>query len=220
VDFFTDIAVYLPIRGILFDDDAYVLAGERLAGAPDAGAAEKERAMRELHAEIRRAVLAWRPDCRFARNLYAPVVERGGVHPGFAQDYERTLADYDLAVVMAYARMEGHRRDHARWTAALAGRAVKRWQRHRSDAAAGASGPALAAWLPDAPPVLFKLQAYDWKTRREISGRDLLRQTREARRAGIAHLGVYPVLPDADLPARLFEGGATGAFADETPIAR
>jgi hypothetical protein len=36
IDFYTDLAVYLPINGILFDDDAYMLEDEELNGTTDA----------------------------------------------------------------------------------------------------------------------------------------------------------------------------------------
>jgi biofilm PGA synthesis lipoprotein PgaB len=193
IDFMADLAVYVPIRGILFDDDAYALAGEGLSGEPNAGAERKSEAIVELHREIMDAVRAWRPDCKFARNLYAPVVERAGVHPGFAQDYERSLAAYDLTVVMAYSRMEGQRRNGKRWMASLARSALRRW----NESAPGAGGP---------PPVMFKLQTYDWSTRRWVPAKELRHLASEVRRTGIVHLGVYPVLPDdGHIPDRLLE---------------
>lgn len=201
IDFFVDAAVYLPIHGVLFDDDAYALAGERLRGSRVATAAGKDQAIRTLHREIMDAVRAWRPDCQFARNVYAPVVERAGAHPEFAQDFDRALSTYDLTVVMAYPHMEGHARDAARWTAALAKRAARRWS-----AVARASGAPLAP-----VPVMFKLQAYDWSEERWVPSTQLSALAAEARRAGIVHLGVYPVIAgEGDLPERLLEA-AIGA---------
>lgn len=187
VDFYTDLAVYLPIDGVLFDDDAYMLPGERLASSGSDRPADKAEAMRAMIEEIRDAVRAWRPACRFGRNLYAPVVEKAGLDPQFAQNMEQFMLDYDLTVVMAYARMEDHAKDAARWTGTLAREAMRRWE-------------GVARTRPDLrmqhayPPVLFKLQAYDWDEETWVPGDELLAAAREARKAGVAHLGVYPVI--------------------------
>src|SRR3972149_5567307 len=107
IDLFTDIAVYLPIQG----------------------------------------VLDWRPECRFGRNTPAPAVEKEGVHPGYSQDFGQFLKDYDLTVVMAYARMEGHVKDAEAWAESLARRASRKWVPQR--------GREL-----DAPPGMPKFHAY------------------------------------------------------------
>lgn len=182
VDFFSDIAVYLPIRGILFDDDAFLLEGERLRGSGDGSPEAKSAAIRGMIEEIKAAVLAWRPNCLFARNLYAPVVERDGLHPGFAQDFGQSLRDDDLTVIMAYARMEGHGKDAERWAESLARRAARKWVPPRGRES-------------EAPPVLLKFQAYDWKKEEWVPGEELASMVRGARRAMAVDLGVYPVLP-------------------------
>ncbi len=184
IDFFTDIAVYLPVRGVLFDDDAYMLADERLRGSGESSPAAKSEAIRGLIEEIKAAVLAWRPDCRFGRNIYAPAAERDGVHPGFSQDLARFLPDYDLTVVMAYARMEGHRADAGDWAASLARRAARAWIPSPGERSAFT-------------PVMLKFQAYDWKDREWVPGAELLEMVRESRKAMAVNLGVYPVIPGA-----------------------
>jgi biofilm PGA synthesis lipoprotein PgaB len=183
VDFFTDIAVYLPIEGVLFDDDAYMLAGERLKGSSSSSAGEKSEAIRGLIEEIKAAVLAWRPDCVFGRNLYAPAVEKDGPHPDFSQDLGQFLRDYDLTVVMAYARMEGRRKDAERWVESMARRVIRKWS------------PPKGREL-EAPPVMFKFQAYDWAEEEWVSPEELAGLVAAARRAMVLDLGVYPVLPD------------------------
>lgn len=186
VDFLTDIAVYLPIQGVLFDDDAYMLGAESLgaggATSPDA----KSEAMRALIEELKAAVLAWRPLCRFARNIYAPAMEGDGVHPKFSQDFDQFLRDYDLTVVMAYARMEGHVKDAGDWTVALGRRAAAKW----------IPPPGQERW---APPVMLKFQAYDWSDESWVPGEELASMVRGAREAMIVDLGVYPIIPGKDL---------------------
>ena len=54
---------------------------------------------------------------------------------------------------------------------------------------------------------MFKLQAYDWTLERWVPAQELRAQVRADRKAGISHLGVYPLIPDqGDIPDRLFEG--------------
>lgn len=191
IDFFTDIAVYLPIDGVLFDDDAYMLEGEKLRGNSDSSPPEKSAAMRDLIEEIKDAVLAWRPDARFGRNIYAPAVEKDGVHPGFSQDFGQFLRDYDLTVVMAYARMEAHEHDAEAWAESLARRAIRNW-----------TPP--AGRESEAPPVMLKFQAYDWGKEMWVPAAELAAMVKGARRAMTVDLGVYPVLPDeGDIPPGL-----------------
>ena len=191
IDFFTDIAVYLPIDGVLFDDDAYMLEGEKLGGIKASTPQAKSAAMRDLIEEIKNAVLAWRPECRFGRNIYAPAVEKEGISPDFSQDFDQFLKDYDLTVVMAYARMEGHGEDAERWAESLARRAIRKWT----------PPPGRAS---EAPPVMLKFQAYDWAEEEWVPGEELASMVRGARRAMAVDLGVYPVLPEeGDIPAGL-----------------
>ncbi len=202
VDFFTDIAVYLPIEGVLFDDDAYMLAGERLKGSKSSSAREKSEAMRGMIEEIKAAVLAWRPECLFGRNLYAPAVEKDGVHPEFSQDLEQFLRDYDLTVVMAYARMEGRRKDAERWVESMARKVIKKWSPPKGRE-------------QEAPPVMFKLQAYDWVEEDWVPPEELSGMVAAARRAMVLNLGVYPVLPDeGNIPKGLLGEGVRPGSSD------
>lgn len=194
VDFLADIAVYLPVQGVLFDDDAYMLDGEILKGSGTSSREAKSEAMRSLIEELKAAVLAWRPQCLFARNLYAPAAERDGVHPGSSQDFDQFLRDYDLTVVMAYARMEGHGRDAGAWFASLARRAALKW----------VPPPGQEQWPP---PVMLKFQAYDWSRESWVPGEELLAMVRAAREAMVVDLGVYPVIAGrGEIPDGLLGG--------------
>jgi len=202
VDWFTDIAVYLPIHGILFDDDAFLLEGERLRGSGEGSPDAKSAAIRGMIEEIKAAVLAWRPNCLFARNLYAPAMAREGVHSGFSQDLSQFLRDYDLTVAMAYSRMEGHREDGGDWVESLARRAIREWV-----PPPGREG--------EAPPVLLKLQAYDWSEETWVPEKELREQVRGARRAMASDLGIYPVLPESGPVPRGLLGGQAGRDRSE-----
>jgi hypothetical protein len=194
LDFFSDIAVYLPIEGILFDDDAYLAEGERLRGNHPSTPVEKSEAIRNLIEEIKAAVLGWRPNASFGRNLYAPVAVRDGVHPKYSQDLSQFLSDYDLTVVMAYARMEGHEKDAAAWTRKLAERVERK-------------AAAYAFREGGLPPVMLKFQTYDWKKKEWVPPSETAAEIRAAAEAMVPHVGVYPVLPEeGDLPEGILKG--------------
>jgi biofilm PGA synthesis lipoprotein PgaB len=208
IDFFTDIAVYLPIDGVLFDDDAYMLEGEKLKGRRSSTPPEKSSAMRDLIEGIKEAVLAWRPECRFGRNIYAPAAEKDGVHPDFAQDFGQFLKDYDLTVVMAYARMEGREKDAEAWVESLARRATRKWMPPKGRES-------------EAPPVMLKFQAYDWSEEEWVPAEELASMVKGARRAMAVDLGVYPVLPDeGDIPTGLLGQPLPSGASERYPEAK
>ncbi len=101
VDFYSDLAVYLPIRGVLFDDDAYMRRGEVLVGNGSKDPAAKRDAIRGMLEEIKAGVRTWRPQCRFGRVLYPGVLLKPGVEPDFAQDLRDGLRKDDLVVISA-----------------------------------------------------------------------------------------------------------------------
>ena len=183
VDLYADIAVYLPVDGVLFDDDAYMLEEEQLLRDRTASPAGKSDAIHALVREAQAAVLAWRPRCEFGRNLYAPAAEADGVHPKFSQDLSRYLSEYDLTVVMAYARMEGHRDDSAIWARKLAARGYR-----KAKGALRQEGGIV--------PVMLKFQAYDWEEEEWIPPGETSEGIRAAMEENIFHVGVYPVLPE------------------------
>jgi biofilm PGA synthesis lipoprotein PgaB len=194
IDFYTDLAVYLPISGVLFDDDAFMLPGERLNTSHSAAPADKEAAIDSLLGDVAAAVRAWRPECKFGRVVHAPVVERNGIDPSTSQDFARVLSANDLTVVVIDPRAQGHARDAARWTGDLARRARARWK-----PAPGHEG--------DPAPEIFQLEAYDAGAGRPVSAKELAAEAAAARKSGIASLGVFPIdLDRSEIPDRLLEG--------------
>lgn len=179
MDFYTDLAVYLPLDGVLFDADAAVFQDERLSGTLAAEPAAKAEALDALLREVRESVRTWRPDCRFARTLYAPVAEHVGVHPEYAQDLARSLADEDLVVVMARSDRAGKGKKADAWMRSLANRAARR-----------------AAAIPDAAPLLFEIDARDaaggW-----VSAGELEARIEAARKGGIESIGIRSITPFA-----------------------
>ena len=164
--------------------------------------------MRGLIEEIKEAVLAWRTDCQFGRNIYAPAAEQDGVHPDFSQDFDQFLKDYDLTVVMAYVRMEGREKDAEAWVESLARRATRKWMPPKGRES-------------EAPPVMLKFQAYDWSEGEWVPAEELSSMIKGARRAMAVDLGVYPVLPDeGDIPPGLLGQPLPSAASERYPEAK
>ncbi len=204
IDFVTDLAVYTPIEGVLFDDDAFMAPGERLAVSRSMDPQARADTIEALLAACRGAVRAWRPDCEFGRSVPAPVVEADGVHAGLSQDFGRIARDDGLVVVMAYAWAAGHGADASAWVGRLGRRAVTRW-----NAARGAA----QTTLPPAAPVL-ELQTYDGSGDRWIPAARLGSMVAALRRAGVANVGLCPVTADdGEFSARMFERAAPAPMA-------
>jgi len=215
-DYFTDLAVYLPIDGILFDDDAVVLPNERLASKSSADPAARAAAVDGLIADIESAVRAWRPECRFGRTVGAEAVLASGPARETSQDFAHIVRDQDRVIVRADAADPAFARDPARWTKSVCRRAMEPWrteQRVRAARALAAGVPKSA--LDAVPPLMLELpvdglasDAVALKTRLPL----LLA---EARRAGFESYVLGPVTPlNQDvIPPRVLEGvPVTGAL--------
>lgn len=187
VDFVTDLAVYLPIDGVLFDDDATMPACERLAGSGANDAAAKSVAIRGLIEDCKRAVHAWRPECRFARCVPGSVVARIGVERESAVDLDECWSRDELTVVSAG---EGARDGEPRTIEQLARRAVRRWR------AGGGAGDV---------PLLLMLAARDPGTHRGVNAGRQQAMAEAARRGGLVHLGTRPVAAEGELPLGLLD---------------
>jgi poly-beta-1,6-N-acetyl-D-glucosamine N-deacetylase len=187
---YEDLAAGALISGILFQDDAYLTdfedvhplalrAFEDFTGRPadpellrdDQQWSDFKTARLIAFAEVMsEAVRKFRPDARFARNLYARLIYQPHSEQWFAQNFDLFLEHYDYVVVMAYPQMENASRPVA-WLRRLA---------------------ASAARPQAAEKTIFKLQAYDWGRNKWIPDRLLLKQMRAVTASGIRHLAYYP----------------------------
>jgi biofilm PGA synthesis lipoprotein PgaB len=181
VDFYTDLAVYLPIRGVLFDDDAFLRADEPLRDG-EATAEAKQAAIRGLLDEVKAAVRAWRPQCRFGRVVGEPVARSGGLRPDLAQDLEECRRADDLVVVRAAPPVSTSEAGDEVWAEGLAQAVAAR---------SPAAGNAVAS------PVLLQFETRDPATGTWLTDAALEALMRGARRGGASSLGVAPVSPVA-----------------------
>ncbi|MBP2653926.1 MAG: Poly-beta,6-N-acetyl-D-glucosamine N-deacetylase PgaB [Firmicutes bacterium] len=190
-----DLAAYNNIDGIVFNDDLYFNDFEDMS--PGARAAFKERfgremtlaalqepnvqsvwaeakakALNDLTLEMVAEMRRYRPEAASARNIYSAVVTEPEAKKRFAQDFREYLKFYDYTVIMAYPRMEKVP-DADEWLIKL-------------------TQAALAE--PKAKDkVIFKLQSFDWNTRKWVNRKELERQVALMRNYGAMHIGYYPV---------------------------
>lgn len=183
-DYLTDLAVYLPIDGVLFDDDAFVLPGEHLALERTAGAAVKSQAVRGLLDACRDAVTQWRPDCRFARCVNA----------ADARPDDGESAPY-LQVVEVGNEPGATGHVSAAAVGKLARRVASRWK-----------GKDVAA-----PGVMLLLPAYDRSAHEWFDARTQQECAAAALAAGIVHLGTSPVAAEGPTPVGLLDTGPARA---------
>ncbi len=213
VDFYTDLAVYLPVSGVLFDDDAYLRADEALVGSGSRDPATKGKAIRAYLDEIKAAVRAWRPHCRFGRVLFAAVAESAGAHPDFAQDLSETRREDDLAVIAVTARDSATLADPEGRAEELARRALTRTDGASKSAGksagkgggkSGAKSGGASGGAPSPAPLLFRVEAYDPAREEWLPTKTLESLVLGLQKGGALHLGLSPVTPGGgELPANL-----------------
>lgn len=185
-DLLADLAVYLPISGVILDGDLAIGAREGLASDTTHTLPERVAALREVAEDCKRAVRAWRPLCRFARVLPAAAVEKPGTDPGTAADLDECFAAGDLVVIGDGPAATSHTPAAVE---RFARQAAARWRR------SGRTGP---------PGVLLMLPS-------RTPGGDRLPAARQqglataALRGGLVHLGSTPVSAEGELPLGLLD---------------
>ena len=207
---FADLAARVQFDGILIQDDAYLAETEdfhpaaieafrrRHGVSPDPQALKADEALGAKWAafktealdrhvdELVRTVRVYRPGAAVGRNLYSSVVTNPEATRWFAQDLRRYLERYDYTVVMAYAAMEGRKDRRA-------------WYRGLFQSAGGEKA---------ADRLVFKVQAYDWKTGTWLGDAALKDDLTFLLALGVRHVAYYPDnvylnRPDADTIASI-----------------
>jgi len=193
-EFVRDLASRSMIDGVLFQDDAYMTDMEDSSPAAQtvfkahfgkAFTAEtlqvpaivkewanlKNQAMNDLTKELMEEVRRFRPQAKFARNMYVPVLLNPDSEDWFAQNYQDYLKLYDYTVIMAYTKMDKIKQPEA-WLAKIA--------------------KTVSAQPGAMDKTIVKIQAYDWDTRQWLVPWELNREVQSLRENGILHIGVYP----------------------------
>ncbi len=191
---YEDMAASAIIDGVIFQDDGFLNDFEdfspaamaeyvKIAGpdAPDFKALSPELKdkwtdlkadkITELTMKLKESVAKYRPTALYARTIYAPVLDKPASQEWFAQDYEKCLKAYDFTVVMCYPRMEGVFFSE-RWLKSLV---------EKAKAHPGAIDK-----------TVFKVQAYDWESRKWISSDTVVRWLRVLQAEGAANVAYYP----------------------------
>ena len=206
IDFYTDLAVYLPLDGILFEDDARILPGEALASDPDAGMGARAAAVDGLLRELETAVRAWRPECRFGRVTGAEAVYRDGPSIESTHDFARMLGARELTVVSADHDPD-YARDPARWVEKVSRTAIKTWRAEVRARTTAASRSGVSQFrVESVPPILIELPV-DPSAAASKTAAALPARFAAARHAGFESFGVTPVTPanQAAIPPRTLE---------------
>lgn len=203
---FRDLAAHVHFDGILFQDDAYLTdeedmnpvalsrfqAKHGLSPSPvelaehRAHQAEwvafKTQTISDFLAELTKTVKIYRPEAKFARNIYSEVITNPEARNWFAMDLDDYLRRYDYTVIMAYTKMEnvGGWGAQKKWFDVLLQAVLSREARQK---------------------VIFKVQTYDWKTRQWVPDDDIVRQLNYLLANGARHAAYYPDDVFADKPS-------------------
>ena len=121
---------------------------------------------------LKEKVRRYRPEARFARNIFSEAILNPESEKWFAQSFDDYLHRYDYTVVMAYPQMEGHGNDWYDWL-------------NRLTDAVGLKDKGFSR-------TVFKIQTYDWTHNRWVSDGDLVKEIRTLEENGVRHIGYYP----------------------------
>lgn len=192
---YEDLSAHSQIRGILFQDDAYLTDHEDIH--PSAIASYKQHFGRDFifgkmdkdtqllknwtsyktdvlidfTENLADGVKKYRPEAKFARNIYASLLTELESEEWFAQNYDKFLDTYDYVVVMAYPRMEEIEKPSP-WLKKLVLKAKK--------------------FPKGIEKTIFKIQAYDWQKKTWLNDVLLLEELRDILSAGGRHIAYYP----------------------------
>jgi biofilm PGA synthesis lipoprotein PgaB len=192
---YEDLSAHSQIHGILFQDDAYLTDHEDVH--PSAISSYKEHFSRDfIFHELEKdpqllkdwagyktdvlidftknltdGVKKYRPEAKFARNMYASLITEPESEEWFAQNYTKFLKAYDQVVIMAYPQMEKAEKPSP-W--------LKRMVLKAKEFPMGIEK------------TIFKIQAYDWQKKTWLNDVFLLEELRDILSAGGRHIAYYP----------------------------
>lgn len=192
---YEDLGAHSQISGVLFQDDAYLTDQEDyhpLALKRYKEYFGEEISMDELEKDsdlamkwaryktevlinfikiLEKGIKKYRPNVKFARNLYANVMADPQSEKWFAQNYELFLRNYDEVVVMAYPQMEKIK-SSLLWLKGLVNYSKKFYQ--------------------GLDKTVFKIQTYDWAEEKWVKEELVLSEMRRILASGGRHIAYYP----------------------------
>lgn len=201
---YEDLSAHSQIHGILFQDDAYLTDHEDVH--PSAISSYKEHfgkdfifhdldkdpqllenwtnyktdVLIDFTKNLIDGVKKYRPEAKFARNMYASLVADPESEEWFAQNYDKFLKSYDQVVIMAYPQMEKVGKPSP-W--------LKNLVRKTREFPKGIEK------------TIYKIQAYDWQKKTWLNDVFLLEELRDILSAGGRHIAYYPDDLWADRPS-------------------
>ncbi len=193
---YEDLAIHSSMDGVVFQDDGYLNDFEDFqkdalpfylnitqGDLKDPQELTKEQRQKWTDAKtnqlisltevLKKAVLFYRPEIKFARTFYAPVLTDPDAEEWLAQNYQKSLDAYDYVVIMAYPSMEGILKSDTRaWLENL----VKQ-----------------SLLFPNGlQKTVFKIQTYNWDKEKWIKGSTLDHWLRTLVKTGAQNLAYYP----------------------------
>ncbi len=200
---YEDLSTHAQIHGILFQDDAYLTDREDLH--PSALSSYREHfgkdfifhnldkdpellkrwseyktdILIDFTKNLIAGVMKYRPEAKYARNIYASLITKPESEEWFAQNYDKFLTSYDQVVIMAYPRLEKIRKPSP-W--------LKELVRKTKEFPKGIEK------------TVFKIQSFDWQKEIWLDDMLLLEELRDILSAGGRHLAYYPDDLWADRP--------------------
>jgi biofilm PGA synthesis lipoprotein PgaB len=192
---YSDMAKDASIDGVLFQDDGYLtdmedfhpdamkeylkITGDQLKDPQDLTDKESrawtERKTDQLIAlteYLKTGVRYYRPEARFARNVYPPALLDPNSESWLAQNYQKTLSSYDYTVVMVYPYLEKVRGNFGVWFKSLVDAAKTQPQ--------------------GIDKTIFKIQAFDWHRKIWLKTGMLNSWLADLIGDGAHHVGYYP----------------------------
>lgn len=192
---YSDLAKGASIDGILFQDDGYLtdmedfhpdglkeyrkITGDEMKDPEDLTDQQRQlwtdRKTDQLIAlteHLKKAVRYYRPEARFARNIYTSVLLDPSSEEWFAQNYRKTLASYDYTVVMVYPYLEQIKGNFSVWFKRLV--------------------DAVKIYPHGIEKTVFKVQAFDWKRKIWLKPQMLNSWLTDLVGDGAQHVAYYP----------------------------
>jgi biofilm PGA synthesis lipoprotein PgaB len=200
---YEDLSAHSQVHGVLFQDDAYLTDHEDVH--PSAIASYKEHfgkdfifsnmdkdpqllkdwasyktdVLIDFTKNLEDGVKRYRPEAKFARNMYASLLTEPESEVWLAQNYCKFLTAYDQVVIMAYPQMEKAEKPSP-WLKKMVLKAKE---------------------FPRAiEKTIFKIQAYDWQKKIWLNDLFLIEELRDILSAGGRHIAYYPDDLWADRP--------------------